>query len=422
MTSPRLTRVGADHPRVKQFINIKRNRGGAPAERGRPRRAVGAAQRARRRRRRSSACSFVRRCSASDGVRARRRERRRSRARAPTKSANACCAAWSTATDPMVVAALGIPAAPRARDTRASTPRPAVVVLDRMELAGNLGAIIRCADGAGAAAVVLTDRRDPGDAPTRRQGEHGHGLLDARHRRDRRRRRRVGTPPPCPDHRRRPSGDGRRTARRRLRRAGGARARQRALRAQRRRGAKRPTSSCRSPCSAPPTRSTSATPPRCSSTSRLGSRHVGGSDRPRTSIGPEVGRDRGGGRRRYWSATSSGERMPTRTVSTAGWPRANCIAAAGERHVVAGAHGLRCAAPGRGSAGDAGAVEERRVVGRIGEHAAVEHRGGDRRARRVCSHSGSSSSSRSGRAACTARRAARSRRRPRATMRASGAA
>lgn len=34
-----------------------------------------------------------------------------------------------------------------------------VVVLDRMELAGNLGAIIRCADGAGAAAVVLTDRR-----------------------------------------------------------------------------------------------------------------------------------------------------------------------------------------------------------------------------------------------------------------------
>jgi RNA methyltransferase, TrmH family len=34
-----------------------------------------------------------------------------------------------------------------------------VVVLDRMELAGNLGAVIRCADGAGAAAVVLTDRR-----------------------------------------------------------------------------------------------------------------------------------------------------------------------------------------------------------------------------------------------------------------------
>ena len=34
-----------------------------------------------------------------------------------------------------------------------------VVALDRMELAGNLGAVVRCADGAGAAAVILTDRR-----------------------------------------------------------------------------------------------------------------------------------------------------------------------------------------------------------------------------------------------------------------------
>jgi TrmH family RNA methyltransferase len=38
-------------------------------------------------------------------------------------------------------------------------PSTRVVVLDRMELAGNLGAVIRCADGAGAAAVMLTDRR-----------------------------------------------------------------------------------------------------------------------------------------------------------------------------------------------------------------------------------------------------------------------
>ena len=34
-----------------------------------------------------------------------------------------------------------------------------VVVLDRMELAGNLGTIIRCADGAGATAVIVTERR-----------------------------------------------------------------------------------------------------------------------------------------------------------------------------------------------------------------------------------------------------------------------
>ena len=38
-------------------------------------------------------------------------------------------------------------------------PTTRIVVLDRMELAGNLGAVIRCADGAGAAAVVLTERR-----------------------------------------------------------------------------------------------------------------------------------------------------------------------------------------------------------------------------------------------------------------------
>ena len=41
----------------------------------------------------------------------------------------------------------------------AVSARTRVVVLDRMELAGNLGSVIRCADGAGAAAVVLTDRR-----------------------------------------------------------------------------------------------------------------------------------------------------------------------------------------------------------------------------------------------------------------------
>src|SRR5687767_10076981 len=34
-----------------------------------------------------------------------------------------------------------------------------VVVADGFELAGNLGTIIRCADGAGAAAVLVTDRR-----------------------------------------------------------------------------------------------------------------------------------------------------------------------------------------------------------------------------------------------------------------------
>ena len=34
-----------------------------------------------------------------------------------------------------------------------------IVVVDACELAGNLGAIIRCADGAGAIAVVVTERQ-----------------------------------------------------------------------------------------------------------------------------------------------------------------------------------------------------------------------------------------------------------------------
>ena len=39
------------------------------------------------------------------------------------------------------------------------TPTARVVVADRFELAGNLGTVIRCADGAGAAGVVITERR-----------------------------------------------------------------------------------------------------------------------------------------------------------------------------------------------------------------------------------------------------------------------
>lgn len=38
-------------------------------------------------------------------------------------------------------------------------PRTRLVVADGMDLAGNLGTIVRCSDGAGAAAVLVTDRR-----------------------------------------------------------------------------------------------------------------------------------------------------------------------------------------------------------------------------------------------------------------------
>jgi RNA methyltransferase, TrmH family len=39
------------------------------------------------------------------------------------------------------------------------SPTARVVVADRFELAGNLGTVIRCADGAGAAGVIITERR-----------------------------------------------------------------------------------------------------------------------------------------------------------------------------------------------------------------------------------------------------------------------
>ena len=38
-------------------------------------------------------------------------------------------------------------------------PSGTVVVADALELAGNLGTLVRCADGAGAGAVIVTDRR-----------------------------------------------------------------------------------------------------------------------------------------------------------------------------------------------------------------------------------------------------------------------
>src|SRR5439155_4705427 len=47
----------------------------------------------------------------------------------------------------------------RTLDDIAVRPSTRIVIADHMELAGNVGTIIRCADGAGAAAVLLTDRQ-----------------------------------------------------------------------------------------------------------------------------------------------------------------------------------------------------------------------------------------------------------------------
>lgn len=56
------------------------------------------------------------------------------------------------------IAALGRPREHTLADITVGS-RTRLVVADRFELAGNLGTLIRCADGAGASAVLVTDRR-----------------------------------------------------------------------------------------------------------------------------------------------------------------------------------------------------------------------------------------------------------------------
>ncbi len=156
MTSPRLSRVGADHPRVKQFVNIKRNRAGTPP------RAVTLeglwALRHALDARTPIECVFA--CPAllrGDESHLRIEEAMNRGARAYEVSERVLCRMVDR-DGPDGLAALGFLRAHQLVDVRVeATTR--VAVLDRMELAGNLGAVIRCADGAGAAAVILTERR-----------------------------------------------------------------------------------------------------------------------------------------------------------------------------------------------------------------------------------------------------------------------
>jgi TrmH family RNA methyltransferase len=145
-----------DHPRVRQFVNVKRNRGNPPAT------AV------------ALEGSWALRHALASGV--------------EVESVMACPTLFRGEESARLVAAArargarvyeiservlhrivdrdgpdGIAAVAHLRCWSLADvsvcPATRVVVLDRMELAGNLGAIIRCADGAGAGAVVLTDRR-----------------------------------------------------------------------------------------------------------------------------------------------------------------------------------------------------------------------------------------------------------------------
>ncbi|MEY2426876.1 MAG: methyltransferase, TrmH family [Actinomycetota bacterium] len=156
MMSPRLSRVGADHPRIKQFINTKRNRPGTP---------TGAL---------TLEGLWSLRCAVDAGVEIEAvfgcpaLFRGDATAQA-LQDAHACGARLYEVSErvllrmvdrdgPDGLAAIAHLCRYRLDDLRVG-PHTRVVVLDRMELAGNLGAVIRCADGAGASAVIVTERR-----------------------------------------------------------------------------------------------------------------------------------------------------------------------------------------------------------------------------------------------------------------------
>jgi TrmH family RNA methyltransferase len=146
----------ADHPRVKQFVNVKRNRGDTPAS------AVAlegtwalrAALRAGIDIESVLVCPLLFRGDESVHLVA----EARTRGARVYEVGERVFHRIVERDGPDGVAALAhLPK--RCLDDVCIAPAARIVVLDRMELAGNLGAIIRCADGAGAAAVVLTDRR-----------------------------------------------------------------------------------------------------------------------------------------------------------------------------------------------------------------------------------------------------------------------
>jgi TrmH family RNA methyltransferase len=146
----------ADHPRVRQFINVKRNRGNPPAT------AVAlegtwamrAALRAGVEVESVLVCPSLFRGDETPRL----VESARQRGARVYDVGERVFHRIVERDGPDGVAALAH--LPRCNiDAIAVSASTRVVVLDRMELAGNLGAVIRCADGAGASAVVLTDRR-----------------------------------------------------------------------------------------------------------------------------------------------------------------------------------------------------------------------------------------------------------------------
>ena len=155
MTSPP-TYVGASHPRIKQYVNTKQHRAGTP-----PRAAAIEGLWSLRAALDANADvevvfvapGLIRGTATNDAV----AEAQRRGAWAYEVSERTIQRLTDRDGPDGVAAIVHIPHA--TFDDLAPTPTTRIVVLYRIELAGNLGSIIRCADGAGVSAVILSDRR-----------------------------------------------------------------------------------------------------------------------------------------------------------------------------------------------------------------------------------------------------------------------
>ena len=150
-----LPQVGGSHPRIKQYLNVKRHHGkvsglmaieGTWALRAALDSGIGVEV--------AIVCSARLRGDAAHGL------IRMLRARgAPVVQVSAkVFGRLAEREGPDGVAAI-VRFSTTPLDAVVAGPRSRLVVADRFELAGNLGTLVRAADGAGAAAVVVTDRR-----------------------------------------------------------------------------------------------------------------------------------------------------------------------------------------------------------------------------------------------------------------------
>jgi RNA methyltransferase, TrmH family len=151
-----LVAAGSGHPRVRKFLDIKHNRGshppGALALEGlwSIRHAVRAGLQVEA----VFVCPALLRGSESDLM----VKQLRTKGAIALEVSERVLRRMVDRDGPDGLAALAVLPS-RHLDDISVTPRARVVVADSFELAGNLGTVIRCADGAGVAGVIITERR-----------------------------------------------------------------------------------------------------------------------------------------------------------------------------------------------------------------------------------------------------------------------